>query len=292
MEVEEALGTLRTARATPARTLRLLDLWSLCHKVDGMLARESLNGRNGHLIVGAQHDKTVVVILGCDGLYSQFADLLTLPGIIEHDADVERMLAGNGQVEVQRSAVALLDALEGFQSLRVLGQSAEAEVLEADDAAVGDTGQIHRVVPDVVVVLHPLVAVGATCHEAGVTCRVVLIRRKTEDLEPFRGYFSASILVAVLSLRRPLVVLRIGVVARDSDHTALGHRFLVPCDLHGSHHRLTGKAEAAWRTVIEHIPLAVDLLQRTVGVVACIGGDEFGTILSGYHTARVDQHTA
>ena len=43
--------------------------------------------------------------------------------------------------------------------------------------------------------------------------------------------------------------------------------------------------------MVEHIPLAVDFLYRTVGVVSGIGGDEFRTVLVQHHTARIHQHT-
>ena len=78
------------------------------------------------------------------------------------------MLAGC-QPEVQQRAVALLRALEGGQSLGSLCEAAEAEVFEADDAAIGDAGQVHAVVPYVEVVLHPLIAVGAARHDTGQT---------------------------------------------------------------------------------------------------------------------------
>ena len=183
-------------------------------------------------------------------------------------------MSASGQVEVQHRTVAFLNTIKSLQALGGLSQTAEAKVLKAHDTTVGDSGEIHRVVPDVMVVLHPLVTVGAARHETGITGRVVLIGRQTEDLETLRGDFCACIFVAVGSLGRPFIVFGIGVITRNLHHAALCHRLLVPGNLYRSHHGLTGKAEATWGTVVEHIPLTIDLLNRTMGVVACIGGDE------------------
>ena len=110
------------------------------------------------------------------------------------------------------------------------------------------------------VVLHPLVAIGTASHEAGQTSRVVLIGRQTEDLKTLGGDFCTCIFVAISGFGRPLIILGIGVVTRNLHHAALGYRLLVPGNLYRSHHGLTGKAEATRWTVIEHIPLTIDLL--------------------------------
>ena len=140
------------------------------------------------------------------------------------------------------------------------------------------------------VVLHPLVAIGTASHEAGQTSRVVLIWRQTEDLEALGGDFCTCIFVAIGGFCRPLIILGIGVVACNLHYTTLGHGLLVPSNLNGSHHGLTGKAEAAWRTVIEYIPLTVDFLNRAVGVMTSIGGDELSIAFASNHTTRVDQY--
>ena len=79
-------------------------------------------------------------------------------------------------------------------------------------------------------------------------------------MEALAGHLGAGVFHTVRSLRRPLVVLGVRVVGGDAHHAALGHRLLVPFNLYWSHHGLTGKAETAWRTMVEHIPLAVDFL--------------------------------
>lgn len=45
MKAEESVWTLWTTEATPARTLRLLYLRPLGHKINGMLARQALDSR-------------------------------------------------------------------------------------------------------------------------------------------------------------------------------------------------------------------------------------------------------
>jgi len=109
--------------------------------------------------------------------------------------------------------------------------------------------------------------------------------------KPLTRHLGTGVFVAVGSLRRPHIILREGVVTGNLHHTALGHRLLVPSDLHRSYHRLTGVAETTWRTVIEHVPLTVDFLQRTVGVVTEIGGDKLRAVFVEHHTARVNEHT-
>ena len=217
-------------------------------------------------------------------------NLFSLHGIVEHHVNFEGTLAAVGQVQVEMGIVALLHTLEGLAALRVLSQTAEAEVLEADDAAVLNAGEVHRVVPHVVVVLHILVGIG-TRPIAGETGAIVVVGRQTIDLEALAGHLGTSVLVAVIGLRRPHVVLRKRVVAGDGHLATLGHGLLVPRNLHRCHHRLTGIAEAARRTVVEHIPLAVDLLQRAVGVMAGIGGDELRAVHVRHHATRVNQHT-
>ena len=145
--------------------------------------------------------------------------------------------------------------------------------------------------PYIVVVLHPLVRAGAR-HVAGDACAVVLIGRQAEDLEALAGDLGATVLVAVGSTGCPLACGSKGVVGGDAHLSALGHGLLVPLDLHGCHHGLAGIAEAARRTMVENIPLTVDLLQRAVGVVGCVGGGNLRAVLVEHHTAAIDEHTA
>ena len=284
VQVKQSLWTLRTLRTTtPLRLLRSLYLRTFGHEVNGVLAVQSFDSSNGSLIHQSH--------LRCIGRDVERCNLLTLPGVVEHHVNLEGTVSARRQVQVQHRAVASLRTLESLHALRVLSQTAETEVLKTYDTAIGDAGQIHRVVPYVEVVLHPFVAVRTARHEAGNTGRIVLVGRETENLETLRGHLGTGIFVAVSGFCRPCVILRIGVVGRNLHHAALCYGFLVPRNLHGSNHCLTGKSKAAWRTVVEHIPLAVDFLYRTVGVMSGIGGDEFRTVLVQHHTARIHQHT-
>ena len=216
-------------------------------------------------------------------------NLLPLPRIIEKNVNPESTLSARSQVQFQHGIVALLDATESLDTLRVLSQSAKAEIFETNHAAILDASKIHRVVPHVMVVLHVLISVGAV-HEAGNAGRIIGVRGQAEDLEALAGNLGTRVLIAVGNLGRPLAVLGKGVVARNLHHATLGHRLLVPRNLDGSDHSLTSIAEATRRTMIEHIPLAVDFLQRAVGVMPSIGSDELRAVLIEYHAARVDQH--
>ena len=165
------------------------------------------------------------------------------------------------QMKVQCCTITLLNAFEGFQSIGVLCQSTESEVLKAHYTLVGNTCQIHRVVPNVKVILHPLIAIGSTRHDTGNTGRVILIRWQTIHLETFTGHLSTCILHTISSLRSPNVVLCVRIVTCNAYLTTLANGFLVPSNLYGSHHSLTGIAEATGRTMVEHIPLTIDQLQ-------------------------------
>ena len=133
------------------------------------------------------------------------------------------------------------------------------------------------------VVLDP-VLVG---HIAGVAGRVVVVGRETEDLEALAGHLGTGISLAVRGCGHPLVAGEVRIVASDADLAAVGHLLLVPLYLNGGNHRLAGVAEAAGRTVIEDIPLAVDLLQGAVGVVGGVGGDQVLAVFVRDDAARV-----
>ena len=243
-----------------------------------MLALESFYGGNGYL--------EFLYCALCIGRHVDDGNLLTvMDGVgvrtVEHHMNAEGTFATRGEPEVEHSAVTFLCATESLHALGVLSHSAKTEIFEADDAAVGDTCEIHVVVPVVPSVLHPVVA----RQIAGNTGRIVLVGIETENLEAFTGHFGTRIFVAVAGLGRPFVVLGKRVVANDAHLAALSHGLFVPFNLDGCHHRLAGIAETTGRTVIEHIPLTVDFLQRTVGVVCGIGGDEVRAVLIGHHTA-------
>ena len=184
----------------------------------------------------------------------------TLPRIIQEHMNLKGTLTTSCQVDIQLDTVTLLNTFEGLHALGILSQTAKAKVLEADDAAILNAGKIHGVVPYVVVVLHPVIAV-RTIHKAGITSTIEIIWWQTENLETFTGHLSTSILVTIGSFGCPHIILGIRVVSRNLHHPTLGNRFLVPRNLHGSNHCLTGIAEATGRTVVEDIPLTIDFLQ-------------------------------
>ena len=97
--------------------------------------------------------------------------------------NLEGSVSTRSQIQVQYGSIAFLGALEGLDSLGILYQSAKAEVLKAYDACVGDTCQVHRVIPYVVVILHPVVAVSAASHKTCDTCRIVGVWGQTINLE-------------------------------------------------------------------------------------------------------------
>ena len=288
VQVEEAfgaLGLLRHASSPAGLLLALGYLGSFGYEVDGVLAREAFDVGHGDLVGG--------LLLGRVGRHTDGGYLLTVPcvvgvGAVEHDVDGEGAVSARREQQVELGAVAGRRSLEGFHALGVLVESAEAEVLEADDALVGDAGEIHVVVPHVVVVLQPVVA----RHVAGNAGGVVAVGGQAEDLEALAGDLGSRVAGAVGGGSRPLVIGSKGVVGDDAELAALGDALLVPRDLHRGHHRLTCIAEAARGTVVEDVPLAVDLLQRTVRVVCRVGGDELRAVLVGHHAARVDEHAA
>ena len=194
------------------------------------------------------------------------------------------------QIEIKSSSIASFRTLKSLQTLRVLSQTTEAEILKTYDSTVGDAHEIHRVVPNVVIILHPLVAVRAARHKASDTGTIIIIRWKSEDLETLRSHLGTRIGIAIGGSSCPLVVGSIRVIASNLHHTTFGDGLLVPRNLHGSHHRLTGEAESTRRTMIENIPLTVDLLQRAVCIVACVGGDQLRAVFTKHHTTGVYQH--
>ena len=225
-----------------------------------MLAGEAFHGRHRHrqvqqlpsLAVGNLDHRNLAPLPGRIGIRA-----------IQHHMDLEGAVTAGRQVQVQLRAVAFLGTDEGIHTLVPLLQAAETEVFEADDATVGNTGHIHVIAPDVVVVLHP-VLVGQV---AGIAGGIVGVRRQAENLETLARDLGAGIDRTVRSGSRPDLVLGIRIVPRDAELASVGHFLVVPFDLHGRHHRLAGIAETARRAVVEDIPLAVDFLQGTVRVV-------------------------
>ena len=139
------------------------------------------------------------------------------------------------------------------------------------------------------VVLQPFVRAGAR-HVAGDACAVILIRGQAEDLEALAGDLCTTIFVAIGSLSCPYIVLSEGIVGGDANLSALGHGLLVPLNLDGRHHCLTSVGIAARWTMVEDIPLAVDFLQRAVGVMGRIRGHNLRTILIEHHATAIDKN--
>ena len=101
------------------------------------------------------------------------------------------------QVHIDIGVVTLLGSLESFHTFCILAQTTETKVLETDNATIGDTSQVHRVVPNIMVVLHPLIAIRATIHETSDTSRIVIIRWQTKDVEAFTRHFSTRVFIAI-----------------------------------------------------------------------------------------------
>ena len=140
-----------------------------------MLARQALDG--WHILLIQFSGMRVVFCNIEDG------NLLTLPRIVEAHMDLESTVSAWRQIEKKSRSIACFRTLESLQTLSVLSQSTKAEVLKTNDSTVGNASKIHRVVPDVVIILHPLVAVRAARHKTSVASRVILIRWQAEDLE-------------------------------------------------------------------------------------------------------------
>ena len=201
-------------------------------------------------------------------------NLTALVWVIEHDMNLELLSATlGGNMNTEGIGVIFIETLESLYTLRVLCQTFEAEVLEADDRTALQSCEVHGVVPYVVVVLHVVVGI-RTVHIACYAGRVVAVARQTENLEALAGNLGTSIFVAVRSFCRPLIILCKRIISYNAYLTAIGNRLLVPLNLYRSHHSLTGIAETTWWTMIEYIPLTINLLNGTVSVVSSIGGDE------------------
>ena len=229
---------------------------------------------------------------GCIGRNLQGGYFLAVPngigiGTVQHHTNGEGTVPAWSEAQIELCAIAFACGGKSLHTLAVLLQSAKAEILESHHTTVGDASQIHAVVPHIVVVLHPVVA----SHVTGNSSRVIGIGGKTEYLESLAGNLGTGIACAVCGRSRPFVALGIGVVSYNGYFSAVGHRFLVPSNLDGSHHSLACIAKTAGRTVVENIPLAVDFLQRTVGVMGCIGSGEPCAVCVGHHATRVYQYT-
>ena len=287
MEVEKTFRALRLLRSTaPLTTLRLfglLNLRAFYHQIDGMLACETFQSRNWHRVCKR-------LTFGESIRNFEHTDLLAFPRIIKLNVNLKGTLTTRCQVKIKLGIVSLLDTCESLHALGILSQATETEILKTNDSTVLNASQIHGVFPYVMIVLHPVVAV-RTIHEAGIACTIIFIRWQTENLEALAGYLCTSIGIAIRSCSHPLVVLCIGIIAGNGHLTTFSHRFLVPCNLYWSDHCLTGIAETTGRTMIEDVPLTIDLLQRTMGVVSSIGGYQLRAVLVQDNTTRVDKHT-
>ena len=156
MKVEQTLWTLRTTWSTPTGTFWSLYLRTLCYEIDSMLSSKSLNIRYRCLIY---HSCLRSISWDIKNSY-----LITLPRIIEKNMNLECPMSTSGKVEIKHSSIALLDTSKWLQSLCGCCETSKAEVFETYYATILDACKLHRVLPDIVVILHPLVAV-RTIHE-------------------------------------------------------------------------------------------------------------------------------
>ena len=103
-------------------------------------------------------------------------------------------------------------------------------------------------------------------------------------MESLTRHLGTCIFHTIRSIGCPLVVLGIGVVCRNAHLSALSYSFLVPLYLDRGYHCLTRKTETTGRTMIEDIPLTIDFLDRTVGVVGGIHTNKMCTVFIGHYT--------
>ena len=253
---------------------------TFCHEIDRMLALETFYslgyiGRDACLgSVGCHLDRGNLLALG------------SLGRTIDPYIDGEWLCCLGCDIEVDGCVVALLCSFECCKTLGSLSQTLEAEILETYYTLVADVGEIHVIVPPVPAILHPLI-VG---HVASIACRIVFIWVETIDAESLGSYFCACVFISVSSLSCPYFIFGKWVITSDHNLATVGYRCFVPFNLDRSHHSLTSIAEAARRTMIEHIPLTIDLLNRAVCVVGCIGSDESLAIRRSHHATRVNEH--
>ena len=108
------LGTTTTPLGTTLGLLGLLHLGTIGHEIDSVLACETLYSRNGSIIHRC-------LTLGISRHVND-SNLLTLPRIIQHDANLEGALATGSQIDAKRGVVALLGTLESLTALGILIQ--------------------------------------------------------------------------------------------------------------------------------------------------------------------------
>lgn len=111
-------------------------------------------------------------------------------------------------------------------------------------------------------------------------------------MESFGSDFSAAVLMSLAVGHGAAAFGRKGIVTGNHHLAAFRHGTFVADHFHGSYHGLAGETETARRTVVEHVPLSVDLFHTAVSVVSGIGGDDTGTVAVEFGSAGVDQHTA
>ena len=286
MKIKEADGTLRFSTGTSgtAVVIGTFHLGTFSQQIDGMLAAQTFHIRHIDRVSGGGSVRI--------GRNLQGGNLLAIPngiciGPVQHHTNGEGTVSAWSEAQIELCAIAFACGGKSLHALAILLQSAKAEILKSHHTSVSDASQIHAVVPHIVIVLHPVVS----GHIAGQTGRIVGIRGKTVNLESFAGDLGSCVAGAVGCLGRPLVVFGIGVITNDAYLSTLSDGFLVPSYLYGRHHSLASITESSGRTVIKHIPLAVDFLQRTVGVMGCIGSGEPCAVCVGHHATRVYQYT-
>ena len=93
----------------------------------------------------------------------------------------KRAVSAWGQPQIECGVISLLGTRKGFYSFGIFMQTFKTEILEADDAPIGHSCQVHTVIPDIKIILHPFVTIQIACN----TRRIVSVGWKAEYLESF-----------------------------------------------------------------------------------------------------------
>src|SRR5690606_13132443 len=101
----------------------------------------------------------------------------------------------------------------------------------------------------------------------GIPCRIVLVWIQPIDMEAFRSYLRSSVFTALAVFRCPDIVFSIWVIGSYAYCSALRYGLFIPFDRYRGYHGLTSKTKSSVRPVINSIPLVIDQLDTTVGIV-------------------------
>ena len=242
--------------------------------------RSHVDGEACHFLLGA-------------GRHVDFTNLLALPHFVvpravHPDVHLERFRGARNNEQVESRLVALLRAFERLQSQLVLLQTFKAKILITNNVTVLHPCNRRVVVPHVPSILLHL-CVGQIASDTG---RIILVWVKTEHMETFRSHFGTLVFMSLAVFHRAHFAFRIRVETLHHHGAAFFHRLLVPRHVDRCHHGLAGKAEITWRTMVEHIPLAVDFLNAAVGVVPSVGRLDSRALTVQFRSAGIHQHAA